>query len=113
MHEHPEPASVHPLSHPSCAALLRALGDETRLALIRTLLGGGRSVTDLCQTLGLPQSLTSRHLGILRGMGLVLAHRHAQRVVYEVAPELRARISGKTGAASQRLDLGCCEVRFR
>lgn len=106
------PTPISPLAQPSCAALFRALADETRLALVRTLLGGGRSVSELCEGLGLRQSLASRHLGILRSMGMVLARRHAQRVIYELTPELRGKVTGKLGGG-QRLDLGCCEVRFR
>ena len=107
-----EPTPTHaarPGPSPGCAALLRALADDTRLAIMRALLGGARSVTELCEALRLPQSLASRHLAVLRGQGLVLANRRAQRVIYAVAPDVRGKLNG----SGERLDLGCCEVRFQ
>jgi DNA-binding transcriptional ArsR family regulator len=53
------------------AALFRSLGDETRLAILRTLAGGEQRVRDLTDALGLAQSTVSAHLSCLRACGLV------------------------------------------
>lgn len=53
------------------AALLRLLGDATRLRLLRLLSLESLNVTELTGALGLAQSGVSRHLGLLRDAGLV------------------------------------------
>ncbi|MDX2019015.1 MAG: metalloregulator ArsR/SmtB family transcription factor [Deltaproteobacteria bacterium] len=105
----PSRSDLHPVASPSCATLLKALADPSRLAIMRALLESALSVSDLCRTLQLPQSLASRHLSILRGMGLVAAHRQGQRIIYDIPPATRASIRG----AGRGIDLGCCELRFR
>jgi ArsR family transcriptional regulator len=53
------------------AALLRLLGDETRLRLLRLLGREALNVSELTAILGVAQSGVSRHLGLLREAGLV------------------------------------------
>lgn len=53
------------------AAIYRALGDETRLRLLRELSGGDRRLTELAETLGLAKSTIHGHLGALRSAGLI------------------------------------------
>ena len=53
------------------AALLRLLGDETRLRLLRLLSRESLNVSELTAVLGVAQSGVSRHLGLLRDAGLV------------------------------------------
>lgn len=53
------------------AALLRLLGDETRLRLLRLLSQEALNVSELTAVLGVAQSGVSRHLGLLREAGLV------------------------------------------
>ena len=52
------------------AALLRLLGDDTRLRLIRVLAREPLNVSELTAVLGVAQSGVSRHLGLLREAGL-------------------------------------------
>ena len=52
-------------------ALFRSLADPTRLAILRRLGSGEARVSDLVQTLGMPQSTVSRHLACLRDCGLI------------------------------------------
>jgi DNA-binding transcriptional ArsR family regulator len=49
----------------------RALGDETRLRILRELAGGDRRIADLAHSLGLAKSTIHSHLAILRAAGLV------------------------------------------
>lgn len=53
------------------APLLRLLGDETRLRLLRLLSRESLNVSELTAILGVAQSGVSRHLGLLRDAGLV------------------------------------------
>ena len=49
----------------------RALGDETRLRLLRELSAGDRRLTELVQALGLSKSTLHGHLAVLRSAGLI------------------------------------------
>jgi DNA-binding transcriptional ArsR family regulator len=60
---------------------LKAMANETRLAILCVLLQGEKSVSELEQQLGLNQSTVSQHLARLRRAGLVKC-RHAGLSVY-------------------------------
>lgn len=67
------------------AACLDALGQPTRLALLRALLAAGPSgvaAGDLAQALGVPASTLSFHLRALEATGLVAATRQGRSLVY-------------------------------
>ncbi len=68
------------------ARFFQALGDETRLALLRELRSGERTVGDLVDHLGCPQPKVSRHLRVLREAGLVRPHKEGRNVRYVVTP---------------------------
>jgi DNA-binding transcriptional ArsR family regulator len=53
------------------AALFRAMGDPSRMAILRHLLLGEHKVVELTAHLGLAQSTVSKHLACLRDCGLV------------------------------------------
>ena len=55
----------------SAAALFRAVGDPSRLAILQHLALGEHRVVDLTEHLGLAQSTVSKHLACLRDCGLV------------------------------------------
>ena len=57
------------------AALLRLLGDPTRLRLLRVLAADSLNVSELTGVLGVAQSGVSRHLGLLKEAGLVAEDR--------------------------------------
>lgn len=90
----------------SCATLLKALADDTRLAVVQQLLSGAKHVGELNQQLCLEQSLLSHHLKVLREMGIVEAHRDGKAVIYRLAPHLESAARGKS------IDLGCCLLSF-
>lgn len=62
---------------------------EPRRRQIIDLLGDlrGRPVGDLVSHLGLPQPAVSKHLGVLRKVGLVSVDRHGQQRVYRLNPQ--------------------------
>jgi len=59
-------------------ALLRALGDDTRLRIFALLTKAELCVCEIEDILGLSQSLVSNHLAVLRRAGLVESRRDAE-----------------------------------
>jgi ArsR family transcriptional regulator len=78
------------------AALLRLLGDEARLRLLRMLSREALNVTELTAILGLAQSGVSRHLGLLRDAGLVVEERAGTFTWYRLSPEADAPDGART-----------------
>ena len=68
--------------------LFKLLGDETRLRVIRLLMGASLTVTELKSALELPQSTISRHLGAMRRGGVVSDRREGAFVWYSLADML-------------------------
>lgn len=73
--------------------LLRALGTPHRLDIVLHLGEGPRCVHELVDELGISQSLTSQHLRVLRGRGLVVAARQGKETVYSLSDEHVAHIA--------------------
>ena len=72
------------------SGLLRLLGDETRLRLLRALSREALNVSELTAVLGVAQSGVSRHLGLLRDAGLLAEERAGASTRYRLAPGLAA-----------------------
>lgn len=68
------------------AALLRALANEQRLAILCCLAGQRLSVGELNEQIELSQSALSQHLAVLRESNLVTTEKQAQTVYYSVPP---------------------------
>jgi len=68
-----------------------ALGDETRLELVRMLADGPKTATDLFTSLAISQPRASRHLRILREAGLIEATRSGRWVHFRIAEDEIAR----------------------
>lgn len=68
--------------------LLRLLGDETRLRLLRLLAQESLNVSELTRVLGVAQSGVSRHLGLLKDAGLVKEQRAGTFSWYRLDPTL-------------------------
>jgi len=74
------------------SALLRSLGNGTRLMILCHLAQGERSVGALQTLLGIEQSPLSQHLARLRKDGLVETRREAQTIYYRIASADAARV---------------------
>src|SRR5512140_1375380 len=72
----------------NAAALLRLLGDETRLRLLRLLSAESLNVSELTAVLAVAQSGVSRHLGLLRDAGLVAEERAGGYSWYRLSDRL-------------------------
>jgi len=64
------------------ADFLRVLAHPARLQIIESLKKGETSVGKLAEALGMEQSNLSRHLGALRGLGILSARQEKKNVYY-------------------------------
>jgi DNA-binding transcriptional ArsR family regulator len=69
------------------ATVFQALGEPHRLEILDVLREGERPVGELVDRLGLSQPAVSKHLKILRDVGLVDMRADAQRRLYRVRPD--------------------------
>ena len=67
------------------AELCKTFSDPKRLMIISELRSGEKSVGDLVEALGSPQSLVSRHLAVLRSRGVVETRRDGVCIYYRLA----------------------------
>ena len=67
------------------ARICQTLANPTRLKLIDCFRSGEKRVMDLSEELDIPQATVSRHLAVMRQMGVVQARRKAQSVYYKLS----------------------------
>ncbi|MDB6070763.1 MAG: transcriptional regulator, ArsR family [Verrucomicrobiales bacterium] len=101
-------AKVPPSESQPCLPKLRALGDPTRMRLVKALAQGESPVTALAESLGLTVYNASRHLKVLRDAGLVETEVSAQQRIYRLRPVAREGLAEN----KQVLQLGCCSFRL-
>jgi ArsR family transcriptional regulator len=90
------------------AEVFKAMGDRTRLSILRSLFRGEQCVTDIARSLGMDAPRVSFHLTRLKFAGLVTDERRGQRVAYRLNPSVCSTDSrGKT-----EINLGDCSIRF-
>jgi DNA-binding transcriptional ArsR family regulator len=75
------------LAADKACALMKTLGHKGRLMVLCQLASGEKSVGDLSETLGIPQSPLSQHLSRMRKEGLVSTRREAQTIYYSLAAD--------------------------
>ncbi len=66
------------------AARFRALGEVSRLQILKCLQDGETNVTDLVERTGLSQPNVSRHLTVLTNVGLIGRRKVGLNVMYRV-----------------------------
>lgn len=67
------------------ARLCQAIGQPTRLKIVHSLREGEKSVGELEEMTGCTQAIVSRHLGVLRQAGILIAERRGTGVYYHIA----------------------------
>jgi DNA-binding transcriptional ArsR family regulator len=68
--------------------VFNAIAEPRRRAIVDLLaFGAEHDVTEIVVKLGLPQPAVSKHLGVLRKVGVVAVHKDGQRRVYRLKPE--------------------------
>ncbi len=67
------------------ANMLRAIAHPMRIAILNYLEDGGkRSVTEIYEKIGIEQSTTSHHLGILKDKGVLNSNREGKNTYYSI-----------------------------
>ncbi len=92
----------------NCIPVLKALGEPTRIRIMRLLLQRSLGVNEISDRLGLSQYNTSKHLRILREAGLLEMQAEGKLRRYGVATKLAERLASNKNV----LDLDCCTFRF-
>jgi len=84
--------------------IFKALGSETRLKIIKTLMIKEHNVTDLTKISGKDQTTISRHLANLRQANLITQKKIGRSVIYAISNSnimdwlnLAIQTKGKTG----------------
>ena len=82
--------------------LFKALGDPTRLRIVKLLEGGELCVCQLMAVLKMGQSRISRHLAILKEAGLIVDNRKGKWVHYRLCcPDVSKNICACLNGLSQ------------
>ena len=80
---------------PEPATVFAALGDATRLSLIKKLSGAGpRSIGHLTHDSSISRQAITKHLGVLENAGLVLRSREGRVTSYQLDPAAIEQIRG-------------------
>lgn len=96
MNNHPSPQFLRHV-----VQWLRAVADESRVRLLLRLKQGEANVSTLVTELAMPQATVSKHLGVLRSVGIVRSRREGTAVIYSISDP----------AIFQVCELVCGEVR--
>jgi DNA-binding transcriptional ArsR family regulator len=73
-------------------ALLDALGDRTRRAILELLRSGPRPVVEIARELPVGRPAVSQHLKVLKDVGLVIDQAAGTRRVYQINPDGLAQL---------------------
>jgi DNA-binding transcriptional ArsR family regulator len=77
----------------TAANMLKAIAHPMRIAILKHLEGGKRlTVTQIHELLGIEQSTTSHHLGILRDKGVLCSRREGKNTFYFLKYEVLSQI---------------------
>jgi len=77
----------------AAASMLKAIAHPMRIAILNFLEDGDRlTVTQLHEKLGLEQSTTSHHLGILKDKGVLVSKREGKHTYYSIKHSSLTRI---------------------
>ncbi|MEU4510768.1 metalloregulator ArsR/SmtB family transcription factor [Nonomuraea wenchangensis] len=77
------------------ASVFRALADPTRRQILEDLRDGELSAGQITSRFSISGPSISRHLGILKGAGLVTERRDGNRILYALAEERLATCVGR------------------
>ncbi|MFJ3861806.1 metalloregulator ArsR/SmtB family transcription factor [Streptomyces sp. NPDC090085] len=77
------------------AGAFRALADPTRRQILEDLRGGELAAGEIAARFAISAPSISRHLGVLRGAGLVTERREGNRILYALAEDRLAACVGR------------------
>jgi DNA-binding transcriptional ArsR family regulator len=83
------------MAHIACVIeTFAALAEPNRFRIVELLRGGPRAVNEIGDRLHLNQTQVSKHLRVLRDVGLVEAETRAQQRIYELRAQPLRRLHG-------------------
>ena len=91
-----------------CIAALKALGEESRLRILRLLFKEQLGVNEISRRLKASQYNVSKHLRIMREAGLLEVEKRGKERLYGVTRKLKSQLASNNNV----LDLGCCTFRL-
>lgn len=106
MHQHLVSPQAHPDDLARVTEVFKALSEPIRVQLVLLLSSGERSVMQLVEALGQPQSTVSRHLALLRSADLVRTRRAGTSVHYRLADTHVAQLVQEAFSHAQHERLG-------
>lgn len=75
------------------ASMLKAMAHPMRIAILKHLEGGKKlTVTEIHELLGIEQSTTSHHLGILKDKGVLCSRREGKNTYYYMKYNIMSQI---------------------
>lgn len=75
------------------ANMLKAIAHPLRIAILKHLEGGKKlTVTEIHELLGIEQSTTSHHLGILKDKGVLCSRREGKNILYYLKHDILSQI---------------------
>ncbi|WP_327246340.1 metalloregulator ArsR/SmtB family transcription factor [Streptomyces sp. NBC_01320] len=77
------------------ASAFRALADPTRRQILEDLRGGELAAAEISGRFAISAPSISRHLGVLKGAGLVTERRDGNRILYSLAEDRLATSIGR------------------
>jgi DNA-binding transcriptional ArsR family regulator len=92
----------------NCIAALKALGELSRMRIIRLLLQRQMGVCQIARKLKMSQYNVSKHLRILKEAGLLDMEKQGKQRLYTVIPHLKNHLAANANV----LELDCCTFRF-
>lgn len=90
---------IEPQTAARIADVLHALGEPTRLRLIRQLLDAERGVNELAAAVAAPVVTVSHHLGVLLAAGVVGVERRGRFRIYSLSSAMFRRRAANGPAA--------------
>jgi ArsR family transcriptional regulator, virulence genes transcriptional regulator len=67
------------------AELCKCMSSAVRIEIVHVLRDGPQRVSEIARNTGHTPAIISRHLQVLRNGGIVIANRHAQDIIYQIA----------------------------
>ncbi len=99
------------------ADVFKALGHPARLQVVKELADGERCVCDLVDLTGLGWSTVSRHLAVLKSVGVIEDDKRGLQVFYRLRMPCVVRFASCLEAVAEGQDVtftvGCCSEKAR
>ncbi len=84
------------------AERFRAIGEPIRIRILEELRESPRSVQELVEVVGSSQQNVSKHLGVLRGLGIVSRRRSGSYAVYTIQDESLLKVCDEVCGALRK-----------